>query len=82
MLEGMRRRLRDLIKLIEKQKRKPIYTDFEDEIGGETVVELPGFGHGTDYAKFRAKARAFCAHRPRPIHKLRMNKALTAADLA
>ncbi|EQD67816.1 type III restriction enzyme, res subunit, partial [mine drainage metagenome] len=44
MLEGMRRRLRDLIKLIEKQKRKPIYTDFEDEMGGEMPVALPGFG--------------------------------------
>jgi len=84
MLEAMRRRLRDLIKLIEKQKRKPIYTDFEDEMGGETPVELPGFGHGTDYAKFRAKARAFLrSHQDHiAIHKLRMNKALTAADLA
>ena len=59
MLEGMRRRLRDLVKLIEKRQRKPIYTDFEDEMGGETAVELPGFGQGTDYEKFRAKARAF-----------------------
>ena len=84
MLEGVRRRLRDLIKLIEKQKRKPIYTDFEDEMGGETAVELPGFGQGTDYAKFRAKAQAFLrAHQDHvAIHKLRMNKALTAADLA
>ena len=46
MLEVVRRRLRDLVKLIEKQKRKPIYTDFEDEMGGETAVELPGFGAG------------------------------------
>lgn len=84
MLEGMRRRLRDLIKLIEKQKRKPIYTDFEDEMGGETAVVLPGFGQGTDYAKFRAKAQAFLrAHQDHvAIHKLRMNKALTPADLA
>jgi hypothetical protein len=36
MLELVRRRLRDLMKVIEKQKRKPIYTDFEDEIGIET----------------------------------------------
>ncbi len=43
MLEGMRRRLRDLIKLIEKQKRKPIYTDFEDEMG---VGEKPGRAAG------------------------------------
>ncbi len=84
MLEGMRRRLRDLIKLIEKQKRKPIYTDFEDEMGGETPVVLPGFGQGTDYAKFRAKAQAFLrAHRDHlAIRKLRMNRSLTASDLA
>jgi type I restriction enzyme R subunit len=83
MLEGMRRRLRDLIKLIEKQKRKPIYTDFEDEMGGETAIEVPGFGEGTNHAKFRAKAQAFLrAHQDHiAIHKLRMNKALTAADL-
>ena len=84
MLEAMRRRLRGLIELIEKKKRKPIYTDFEDEMGGETAVELPGFGQGTDDVKFRAKARAFLrAHQDHiAIHKLRMNKALTAADLA
>ena len=84
MLEIVRRRLRDLVKFIEKQKRKPIYTDFEDEMGGETHVVLPGFGEGTDYAKFRAKAQAFLrAHRDHvAIHKLRMNKALTGADLA
>ena len=33
MLESVRRRLRDLVKLIEKQQRKPVYTDFEDEMG-------------------------------------------------
>lgn len=84
MLEGMRRRLRDLIKFIEKQKRKPIYTDFEDQMGTETAIELPGFGQSSDYVKFRAKARAFLrAHQDHvAIHKLRMNKALTSADLA
>src|SRR5258705_179317 len=82
MLEVLRRSLRDLIKLIEKQQRKPIYTDFLDELGGETAVELPGFGEGTNYAKFRAKAQVFLrAHQDHvSIHKLRMNKALTAAD--
>lgn len=84
LLEAMRRRLRHLIKLIEKSKRKPIYTDFEDEMGGETAVKLPGLGRGTDDAKFRAKAQAFLrAHQDHvAIRKLRMNKALTAADLA
>jgi type I restriction enzyme R subunit len=83
MLEGIRRRLRDLIKLIEKRKRKPIYTDFEDEMGGETTVALPGFDQGADYAKFLAKARVFLrAHLDHvAIRKLRMNKPLTRADL-
>lgn len=84
MLETVRRRLRALVKLIEKRQRKPIYTDFEDEMGGETRVALPGFSSGEDFAKFCAKARAFLrAHENHiAIHKLRMNKALTAADLA
>ena len=83
MLESVRRRLRDLIKLIERHKRKPIYTDFEDRLGAATPVELPGLGNGTDFARFRDKARAFLrAHQDHlAIHKLRMNKPLTATDL-
>ena len=83
MLEVLRRRLRDLLKLIEKRQRKPIYTDFEDEMGGETTVDLLDFDEGTDFARFRAKARAFLrSHQEHvAIHKLRMNKALTPADL-
>lgn len=59
MLETMRRRLRSLVQFIDKQKRKPVYTDFEDRIGEETAVTLPGFSVGTNEAKFRAKAQAF-----------------------
>jgi len=44
MLEMLRRRLRDLVKLIEKQRRKPIYTDFEDEMGAAAAVVLRDFG--------------------------------------
>ena len=83
MLEVVRRRLRDLVKFIDRQQRRPIYTDFEDEMGNETHVVLPGFGDGKDFAKFRAKAQAFLRARQDhiAIHKLRLNKALTAADL-
>lgn len=83
MLEAVRRRLRDLVRLIDKQGRKSIYTDFEDLIGSETEVVLAAFGESTGYLKFRAKAQAFLrAHQDHvAIHKLRMNKALTAADL-
>ena len=83
MLETLRRRLRALVKLIEKHRRKPIYTDFEDEMGGETDVELPGFAAAGDFEKFRAKTRAFLLEHQdyAVIHKLRMNKPLTATDL-
>ena len=33
MLERVRRRIRNLVKFIEKANRTPIYTDFQDEIG-------------------------------------------------
>ena len=61
MLEGMRRRLRDLIKLIEKQKRKPIYIDFEDEMGAENAVELPGFSQVRTLRSFVPRPRRSCA---------------------
>ena len=84
MLEGLRRRLRDLIQLIDKRQRKPVYTDFEDLIGSETEVELGGLAAGTDYEKFLAKARAFLQQHLDhvAIHKLRSNKPLTASDIA
>ena len=83
MLERLRRRLRDLAQFIDKQSRKPVYSDFEDELGALIDVELPGFKTGDDFERFRAKARSFLlAHKDHvAIHKLRMNRALTPADL-
>lgn len=83
MLEVLRKRLRSLVKLIEKKNRKPIYTDFEDELGDEAGVDLPGFATVGDFEKFRTKARAFLReHQDHiTIHKLRRNKLLTATDL-
>jgi type I restriction enzyme, R subunit len=83
MLEVMRRRLRGLVQLIDKRQRKPVYTDFEDLMGPEADIPLPGLAVGTDFARFRAKARAFLrAHLDHvAIHKLRTNKALTESDL-
>jgi type I restriction enzyme R subunit len=84
MLEVMRRRLRDLVKLIEKRERRIVVTDFEDEMGPETAIPLPGFSAGTDFEKFRQKARVFLrAHQDHvAVRKLRSNRALTASDLA
>ncbi len=83
MLDVARKRLRALIKFIEKAKRKPVYTDFEDQIGSENLIELPGLGAGLDFERFRAKVRQFLrAHEEHlTIHKLRLNEPLTATDL-
>ncbi|VGO15029.1 Putative DNA repair helicase RadD [Pontiella desulfatans] len=84
MLERVRKHLRDLIKLIEKKQRKPIYSDFEDEMGDGEGVDLPGVNSSSnDFERFREKARVFLReHQDHlTIHKLRMNKSLTPSDL-
>jgi type I restriction enzyme R subunit len=83
MLEVMRRRLRNLVQFIDKHQRKIVYTDFEDELGSEADVVLPGLAVGTDQAKFLAKARAFLRQHLDhvAIAKLRMNRPLTTSDL-
>lgn len=84
MIENVRKRLRSLVKLIEKKARKLIYTDFEDEIGENLSVELPGFTFTDSFEKFREKARAFLRdHQDHlAIQRLRTNQPLTALDLA
>jgi type I restriction enzyme R subunit len=84
MLETARKRLRLLIKLIEKVHRQPVYTDFEDQMGAETAIQLPEFTNLVDRTRFVAKARQFLkAHENHiTIHRLRLNQPLTASDLA
>lgn len=84
MLETARRRSRSLIKLIERRARKVVSSDVEDQIGEGVPVPLAGIrAVGTDFERFRAKARAFLrAHENRlALHKLRRNQPLTATDL-
>jgi type I site-specific restriction endonuclease len=66
-----RRRLRDLVRLIDKQKRKPAFTDFEDLLGGENVIVLPPLADATNDAKFYAKALPFLRARPRTMSRFR-----------
>ena len=83
MLEHARKQLRALVKLIDKLQRKPIYTDFEDEIGADAEVDMPDFGTRETFARFVDKTRVFLEeHRnDMAIHKVRMNKPLTRTDL-
>ena len=84
MLENVRKRLRALVKLIEKQKKKIVYTDFEDELGSESAVDLPEIATGLDMARFKDKARQFLrAHENHlALQRLRRNQPLTQTDLA
>ena len=84
MLETVRRRLRDLVKLIEPKKRPIVYTDFEDEIGAAATVAVQGIGPGTDMDRFRLKARHFLKDHESHIAvlKLKRNEPLTPTDLA
>ncbi|WP_299345474.1 DEAD/DEAH box helicase family protein [uncultured Pseudoxanthomonas sp.] len=83
MLETVRRRLRALIKLIPKGQKKIVYTDFEDELGESTVIDLPQVTAGLNMTKFKEKARAFLkAHEAHlSLQRLRRNQPLTATDL-
>ncbi len=83
MLEVARRRLRGLLQFLDKTKKNPIYTSFQDELHEEIVVELPGITPGTDMKRFRAKAAAYLkAHQDHvALQRLRRNKALTPEDL-
>lgn len=84
MLEQARRHLRGLIRLLEKTRRKVVYTDFEDAVGETSEVKLPLGGSAGDFERFRLKVRAFLkAHANHiTLHKLRRNQPLTATDLA
>jgi len=82
-LEEMRLRLRDLIPLLEKTKRNPVYPDAKDEITGVSegdIVEIPSMTS----VEYRRKVEQFLTtHKDEPvIRRLRNNQPLTQSDLA
>ena len=86
MLEQLRRGLRELVPLIERSKKKAVYTDFEDTFGGDREVVLPGTGGGDSYEfmQFRKKAQNFLKEHlgEDAVAKVRSGQSLTAEDLA
>jgi type I restriction enzyme R subunit len=83
MLEIARKKLRALVKLIEKGKKGVVYTDFEDELGEGMKIDLPQIGAGMDLVKFKEKARQFLrAHESHvALQRLRRNQPLTPSDI-
>ena len=82
-LETVRKRLRDLVKFMDKDKRNIVYTDFQDEIGAGTEFVMSEIASGIDVAQYRKKVLHFLkAHENDPvIGKLKQNEPLTPTDL-
>jgi type I restriction enzyme R subunit len=82
-LEDMRLRLRGLMPLLDKQKRKIVYTDFKDEVLGvrhEAVVVMPTMT-GAQYEK-KVKEYLKGHLEDEVIQRLRTNQPLTLEDLS
>ncbi|HET8956402.1 MAG TPA: DEAD/DEAH box helicase family protein [Solirubrobacterales bacterium] len=83
MLENARRRIRNLVKLLEKRRRTFVYTDFEDELGAVEELALLSAPVGAKYERFREKAAVYLrAHEDHlALQKLRRNVPLTTLDI-
>ncbi len=83
MLELVRRRIRLLVRLIDRARRLIVFTDFVDQLGDATEISLSGLPVGTDVQRFQAKIRVYLrAHEDGvALQKLRRNKPLTATDM-
>jgi type I restriction enzyme R subunit len=83
MLEIVRRRLRDLLQHMEKSGGKTITTDFKDQIGAGTEVDLPNLSAAIDRAQYKRKFQDFLKkHEDQlALKKVKYNEALTRLDL-
>jgi len=83
-LEQVRKNLRGLVHLIDKKKRNPVYTDFQDSLGEIAEVELKGVvSSNGSFERYRERARQYLrAHLDSAsLQRLRRNKPLTELDL-
>lgn len=83
MLELVRLRVRALIRFLDPTQKTVVYTDFQDELGEATLVDLPNVTPGTNWDRFKAKARAYLrSHLDNiTLQRLHRNKPLTPDDL-
>lgn len=83
MLEDVRRKLRGLISLLDKNRWKPVRTNFEDTFTGIADIDIQHMTPGTNPRLIRDKAERFLRQNLDNItvQKLHHNKQLTAQDL-
>ncbi len=81
LLELVRLRLRNLVHHIEPGKKAIVYTNFEDQLGESTELDLPQVGE-VEFARFKRKARHFLRQHEDhiAIAKLRHGKPLTPTE--
>jgi type I restriction enzyme R subunit len=84
MIESVRRKLRGLVKFIERTASVPVYTLLTDQIGESTEVVLTDFSTGINVAQYRRKVEAYirASENHVAIAKLKHNRSLTPTDLA
>jgi type I restriction enzyme R subunit len=84
VIESLRRKLRGLIKFIDRKTFSPVYTVLTDEIGAATEVQLESFSTGINLAQYKRKVEAYirASENHIVIAKLKHNKPLTPTDLS
>ncbi len=83
MIESIRIRLRDLVKFIDRTEQTIVYTDFKDELGEVTEVDVPIQQTGFSPYQYRKKVEAYIREHEDhiAIAKLKRNIPLTEVDL-
>ncbi|TXJ07011.1 MAG: DEAD/DEAH box helicase, partial [Acinetobacter sp.] len=84
MLEAMRKRIRGLVKLIEKSTSTIVYSMLDDEIGDMQAVDIPVVSSGVNLAQYRKRVESFIKANENhiTIAKLKRGLALTPTDLS
>ena len=84
MLEAMRKRIRGLVKLIEKSTSTIVYSMLDDEIGEAIEVDIPVVSSGVNLAQYRKRVESFIKTNENhiTIAKLKRGLPLTPTDLS
>ena len=84
MVESVRLKIRNLVKFIDRTQQAIVYTDFKDELGEVSEVDVPIYQTGFSPYQYRKKVEAYIREHEDhiAIYKLKRNVALTEGDLA
>ena len=83
MVEALRLNLRELIQFIDRQAQQTVYTDFADQMGEVTLVDVPTHQTGFSPVQYRKKVESYIRANENhvAIAKLKRNLPLTETDL-